>query len=112
MTEMDARELEIRQELRGIDLLPRGLAQSTAAQDLVRRLEAEGPDSVLPMAYAILVGSLVWNDEAELAFLPFTRQLRLLDVRPELFDEQDRRALFWSFRWMVYRVQAFPTITF
>ena len=112
MTEMDAGELEIRQELRGIDLLPRGLAQSTAAQDLVRRLEAEGPDSVLPMAYAILVGSLVWNDEAELAFLPFTRQLRLLDARPELFDEQDRRALFWSFRWMVYRVQAFPTITF
>ena len=112
MTETDVREREIRQELRGIDMLPRGLAQSTAAQAVVRRREAEGPESVLPMAYAVLVGSLVWNDEDELAFLPFTRQLRLLDARPELFSEEDRRALFWSFRFMIYRVQAFPTITF
>lgn len=89
---------------------PYGLARSQAAEQVVRRIDADGPPQALAYALATLVDSLVWNDEVHRAFVPFTRHVRWWDEHPEMFDEDDRHALFWSFKWMVGHVSEFPDV--
>lgn len=89
---------------------PYGLARSQAAEQVARQIEADGPPQALAYALATLVDSLVWNDEVHRAFVPFTQHVRWWDEHPEMFDEDDRFALFWSFKWMVGHVSEFPDV--
>ena len=38
--------------------------------------------------------------------------MRWFDEHPEQFDEHDRHALFWSFKWMVSHCSDYPQIPF
>lgn len=106
------RENEIDLELAQVGAMVHGSARVIAAERLARRVEAEGPESRLPAVTGQLVESYVWGREAEKAFVPFTRWLRLYDERSELFREEDRERLFWSFRWMVSRAWGYPQVSF
>lgn len=91
--------------------LPYGLARTAAFEQLVARLEAEGPDAARAYAYAGLVESLVWGQEVDKAFVPFTRWLRWADEHPEHLDEGDWHLLHWSFKWMVADLMDYPAVS-
>ncbi|GEA88290.1 hypothetical protein [Cellulomonas cellasea] len=90
--------------------LPYGLARTQAAERQVRLVDAEGPDDARAYALSTLVEAYVWGGEVDKAYVPFTRLVRWWDERPDLFDEQDRHTLFWSFKWMVANLTEFPTV--
>lgn len=90
--------------------LPYGLARTQAAERQVRLVDAEGPDEARAYALSTLVEAYVWGGEVDKAYVPFTRLVRWWDERPDLFDEQDRHTLFWSFKWMVANLTEFPTV--
>ena len=87
-------------------------ARTVAAEQIVRRIESEGPDHLLPSAYELLVSSYVFGTEPEKSFVPFARWLQLHDSRPDLFDEDALSTLLWAFRWMGLRASNYPHITF
>ncbi|AEI12533.1 hypothetical protein [Cellulomonas gilvus] len=91
--------------------LPYGVARTAAFEQLVARIEAEGPDPARAYAYAGLVESLVWGQEVEKAFVPFTRWMRWADEHPEHLDDDDWHLLFWSFKWMVADLMDYPTVS-
>ena len=97
-------------EVNRISNLPYGLARTQAAEQVLRRLETEGPAEVVPYALATLVDSMFWAGEAEKSFVPFTRLVRLWDEHREHFDDHDRHALFWMFKWMVADLMEFPAV--
>lgn len=90
--------------------MPYGLARTQAAERVLRRLDTEGPVEVVPYALATLVDSMFWAGEAEKSFVPFTRLVRHWDEHPEHFDDHDRHALFWMFKWMVADLMEFPAV--
>lgn len=90
--------------------LPYGLARTQAAERQVRLVDSEGPDDARAYALSTLVEAYVWGGEVDKAYVPFTRLVRWWDERPDLFDEQDRHTLFWSFKWMVANLTEFPTV--
>lgn len=93
-----------------VSTMPYGLARTQAAEQVLRRLDTEGPAEVVPYALATLVDSMFWAGEAEKSFFPFTRLVRLWDEHPEHFDDHDRHALFWMFKWMVADLMEFPAV--
>lgn len=93
-----------------ISAMPYGLARTQAAEQVLRRLDTEGPAEVVPYALATLVDSMFWAGEAEKSFVPFTRLVRLWDEHPEHFDDHDRHGLFWMFKWMVADLMEFPAV--
>ncbi len=93
-----------------VSTMPYGLARTQAAEQVLRRLDTEGPSEVVPYALATLVDSMFWAGEAEKSFVPFTRLVRLWDEHPEHFDDHDRHALFWMFKWMVADLMEFPAV--
>ena len=95
---MDPALAQANRQISAIAEQPYGVARTQAAEQVVRRIEADGPPEALAYALATLVDSLVWNDEVHRAFVPFTRHVRWWDEHPEMFDEHDRHALFWSFK--------------
>ncbi|GEN79275.1 hypothetical protein [Actinotalea fermentans] len=97
-------------EVHRVSSMPYGLARTQAAERVVRRLETEGPAEVVPYALGTLVDSMFWAGEAEKSFVPFTRLVRLWEEHPEHFDEHDRHALFWMFKWMVADLMEFPAV--
>ncbi|NLF05649.1 MAG: hypothetical protein GX593_11710 [Actinomycetales bacterium] len=99
-------------ELDELERAPLGIARSAAVEQVVRRIETEGPAGLLARGYANLVRSYVWGGEVEKAFVPFTRWLRHYDEHPELFTPDDSESMFWSFRWMVSRCMDFPQVPF
>lgn len=101
---------EANSAIAAVHSMPYGVARSQAAAQQVLLAETEGPPEVLAYALATQVDSLVWGEEAEKAFVPFTKQVRWWDAHPEHFDEQDRFSLFWSFKWMVANLMEFPTV--
>ncbi|WP_066463503.1 hypothetical protein [Sanguibacter suarezii] len=90
--------------------MPFGLARNEVAAELVREIDAEGPETALAYALFALVESYAFSQEVEKAYLPFTRSVRLWDERPELFDADDTHSLFWSFKWMVGDLMSYPAI--
>ncbi|MGW6132071.1 hypothetical protein ACWFNE_18780 [Cellulomonas sp. NPDC055163] len=90
--------------------LPYGLARTQAAERQVRLVDSEGPEDARAYALSTLVEAYVWGGEVDKAYVPFTRLVRWWDQRPDLFDEQDRHTLFWSFKWMVANLTEFPTV--
>ncbi len=97
-------------ELSRIRDMPYGLARTQAAERQVRLVEAEGPDAARAYALCVLVESMVWGGEVERSYLPFTQLVRWYDEHPELVDDADRYAMFWSFKWMVGHLADFPTV--
>lgn len=93
-----------------VSSMPYGLARTQAAEQVLRRLDTEGPAEVVPYALATLVDSMFWAGEAEKSFVPFTRLVRLWDEHPEHFDDHDRHGLFWMFKWMVADLMEFPAV--
>lgn len=93
-----------------VSSMPYGLARTEAAEQVLRRLDTEGPAEVVPYALATLVDSMFWAGEAEKSFVPFTRLVRLWDEHPEHFDDHDRHGLFWMFKWMVADLMEFPAV--
>ncbi|MBT0995796.1 hypothetical protein KIN34_16070 [Cellulomonas sp. DKR-3] len=91
--------------------LPYGLARTAAFEQLVARLEAEGPEAARAYGYAGLVESLVWGQEVQKAFVPFTRWLRWADEHPEHLDDGDWHLLHWSFKWMVSDLMEYPSVS-
>lgn len=94
----------------GVRRMPFGLARNEVAAEILREVDAEGPETALAYALFALVESYVFSQEVEKAFLPFTRSVRLWDERPELFDADDTHSLFWSFKWMVGDLMSYPAI--
>lgn len=106
MTDVDAAVRDVHR----VTTMPYGLARTQAAEQVLRRLESGGPASVVPYALGTLVDSMFWAGEAEKSFVPFTRMLRLWDEHREHFDDYDRHALFWMFKWMVADLMEFPAV--
>lgn len=97
-------------EIGAVGRLPYGTARTLAAEQQVRLVDAEGPDEARAYALYTLVDSMVWGGEVQRAYLPFTRLVRWLDEHPEHFDEHDRSATYWSFKWMVGDLMKFPEV--
>lgn len=101
---------EVNREIARIRSLPYGVARTQAAELQARLVEAEGPDQARAYALSVLVESMVWAGEVDRAYLPFTQLVRWWDEHPEHFDEVDKHAMFWSFKWMVGHLGDFPTV--
>lgn len=104
-------ENEFAAEIVAVQQLPYGEARTVAAESLVRRIEAEGADGVLAWALTDLVEAYTFDGRGDRAFVAFARMLRLWDERPELFDEDDTRNLFWEYKWIADGVCEFPQVS-
>lgn len=90
--------------------MPYGLVRTQSAERLLETIEESGPEESLAYALYVLVESYYWGGESPKAYLPFQRQVRLWESRPELFDTYDRHSLFWSFKWMVGGLDDYPNV--
>ena len=100
-------DADARRELRTIRAMPYGSARTAAAEVIVRRIDAEGPQERLAEALLDLVEAYSFTGQGDRSFVTFARLLRLWDSQPELFDESDEHNLFWEFKWVA---GACPTI--
>jgi hypothetical protein len=108
MAPLDA---EVRRELREIRAMPYGSARTAAAEVIVRRIDAEGPQERLAEALLDLVEAYSFTGQGHRSFVAFARLLRLWDSQPEVFDESDEHNLFWEFKWVAGDLPDFPEIT-
>ncbi|MBN9611854.1 MAG: hypothetical protein J0H64_00010, partial [Actinobacteria bacterium] len=92
--------MSIETEIAALSSMPFGQARTSAAEAIVRKVEAEGPRQHLAWALSNLVEAYTFSGSDDQAIVPFTRMLRLWDESPELFDEQDRNAMFWEYKWI------------
>ncbi len=109
---MTSSQRQVENQLSQLHGEPYGSARTRAVEQIVRSVEADGPRETLAYAYSTLVDSYVWGGEVDKAFVPFTRWVRWFDEHPELFDDEDRYSLFWSFKWMVTHVSDYPQVPF
>ncbi len=104
-------ESQIARELNAIRQWPYGAARTAAAEEITRRIEAEGPRSRLAEALLDLVEAYVFTDQGTKSFVTFARLLRLWDESPELFDHSDTHNLFWEFKWVAVDLADYPQIS-
>lgn len=104
-------EAQIARELVSIRQWPFGAARTAAAEEIARRIEAEGPRNRLAEALLDLVEAYVFTDQGTRAYVTFARLLRLWDEAPELFDHSDRHNLFWEFKWVAADLADYPQIS-
>ena len=104
-------DAEVRRELREIRAMPYGSARTAAAEVIVRRIDAEGPQERLAEALLDLVEAYSFTGQGHRSFVAFARLLRLWDSQPEVFDESDEHNLFWEFKWVAGDLPDFPEIT-
>lgn len=105
MTDSIARDLAM------IRSMPYGTARTAAAETLAKKIEAEGMEEHLPEALLDLVEAYTFAYEGPLSFVTFSKLLRLWDSSPELFDDVDRRNMFWEFKWIAADLPHYPQIT-
>lgn len=101
---------EVLAELAALRRRPHGAAQTAALEEVVARLEADGPAEALAYAYAGVVESIALRDPFELAFVPFTRAVRWADAHPELLRDADVRELLWMHKWMAADLMDLPSV--
>ena len=70
-------ETEARSALRALRAAPYGVTRNANAEQLTRRIEAEGPASCLAEALLDLVEGYVFSDEGHKAIAAIARALRL-----------------------------------
>lgn len=104
-------EAQIARELNAIRQWPYGAARTAAAEEITRRIEADGPRSRLAEALLDLVEAYVFTDQGPKSFVTFARLLRLWDEAPELFDHSDTHNLFWEFKWVAADLADYPQIS-
>ena len=104
-------DADARRELRTIRAMPYGSARTAAAEVIVRRIDAEGPQERLAEALLDLVEAYSFTGQGDRSFVTFARLLRLWDSQPELFDESDEHNLFWEFKWVAGDLPDYPAIT-
>ena len=104
-------DADARRELRTIRAMPYGSARTAAAEVIVRRIDAEGPQERLAEALLDLVEAYSFTGQGHRSFVTFARLLRLWDSQPELFDESDEHNLFWEFKWVAGDLPDYPEIT-
>lgn len=92
--------MSVADEIAALRRLPFGPARTAAAEAVTRRVETEGPEEHLAWALGSLVEAYTFDGVGDRSPAPFARMLQLWDERPELFDEQDRQALFWEYKWI------------
>lgn len=90
--------------------LPFGRAQIAAAERVAAEVEAAGERRLLPSVYHSLVSAYTFGGELKKAFVPFSKQVRLYDAEPELFDEGDSYRFLWSYKWMTADLWKFPAV--
>ncbi|MFV0427947.1 MAG: hypothetical protein ACK5KO_00740 [Arachnia sp.] len=98
-------------ELGRIQGLAYGPARNAATEAVTRRIEAEGPETLLPKALLDLVEAYVFSDEGRQGYVPFARLIRLWDERPELFTGNDQYIFFWEFKWIAGNLACYPEFT-
>mgnify|MGYP001454490601 CR=1 FL=1 len=103
-------DAQIARELNSIRQWPYGAARTAAAEEITRRIEADGPRGRLPEALLDLVEAYVFTDQGAKSFVSFARLLRLWDEAPELFDRSDSHNLFWEFKWVAADLADYPQI--
>ena len=101
-------DADARRELRTIRAMPYGSARTAAAEVIVRRIDAEGPQERLAEALLDLVEAYSFTGQGDRSFVTFARLLRLWDSQPELFDESDEHNLFWEFKWVAGDLPDYP----
>lgn len=101
----------VARELADIRRMPYGTARTAAAEAVARRIEAEGPREHLAEALLDQIEAYNFNGDGAKSFVVFARLLRLWDESPELFDEDDRRNLFWEFKWVAADLSDYPQIS-
>lgn len=102
--------MSVAKELEHIRRMPYGTARTAAAENISRRIEADGPREKLPEALLDLVEAYTFAGDGAKSFVPFARLLRLWDEAPELFDVSDQHNLFWEFKWVASDLSDFPQI--
>lgn len=105
---MTAQDLAFELEL--IRFMPYSVARTAAAEQIARRIEADGLVTSLPLALLTVVESHVWAGEPSKAFVSFGKATRLWDEHPEWFDEDDQSLYFWAHKWMVSHLMDYPEI--
>jgi len=93
-----------------ITRMPYGRAHIAAALAEAERVETDGPEQAKAYALNTLVDAYCHGGEPEKAFVPFSRVVAWYDAHPEMFDDYDRGALFWSFKWIVRRIAHFSRV--
>lgn len=101
----------VARELADIRRMPYGTARTAAAEAVARRIEAEGPREHLAEALLDQIEAYNFDGDGAKSFVVFARLLRLWDGSPELFDEDDRRNLFWEFKWVAADLSDYPQIS-
>lgn len=101
---------ELFQALIDLSELPHGKSRSAGVEQVVAEIEAQDLRRLLPFAYFSLVDAYHRGPERPKSFVTFSKQLRLYDSEPELFDEQDVHLMLWSFKWMTQGLWKFPSV--
>lgn len=91
--------------------MPYGVARTSAAEAMTRRIETDGPLGLLPEALLDLIEAYTFNNDGAKSFVVFARVLRLWDESPDLFDAGDEFNLFWEFKWVAADLPDYPQIT-
>ncbi len=98
-------------EFRRISAMPHGQARIIAAEKLVDTVVESGFDDMLAASLLDLVEAYTFANEGIHAIATFARLLHTYDERPEIFDEIDRRNLYWEYKWVINDALEFPTIS-
>lgn len=102
---------DVLSKLRDIDSMPYGSTRNAEAEALLRKVETDGPEEYLVQTHITLVQAYTFSDREDLSIPVFARVLRLLDERPELFDEQDLHNTFWAYKWVACALYLYPQIS-
>lgn len=105
-----SKESRMRQRLARVRAMPLGVARTQAAEWLVRTIDAEGPQELLPEALLDLVEAYCFGTPDPVVFAHFSRLSRLHDEHPEHFDDTDRRNFHWEHKWMANDLRRYPQI--
>lgn len=98
-------------ELHQLKQWPFGRARTAATEQVVAKIEQEGPEHELPIALLNLVEAYEFSDNGRKSIVAFAKILRLWDTKPELFDSDDEQLMFWQYKWIADAVYLYPEVT-
>ncbi|MCF2707264.1 hypothetical protein I6E29_08320 [Arcanobacterium haemolyticum] len=102
---------EIIGEFRRISSMPYGQARIVAAENLVNTVAESEHEEFIAASLLDLVEAYTFAEDGVNALATYARVLRTYDSRPELFDEVDRRNMYWEYKWVVNDAMDYPVIS-